>query len=201
MPGVMNVVAARRAVPCARGEREGWGPLPEEGEEIRRWWLLVSRGPEETVPKKGSKRRRAMKMRYGLSAVLMLFMAVQLARADEAAPAVGATPAPTASSAAAGPADASRKKIAKQLAECAGCPAASKKAEERASSAPDKIGAAQCDACKGYWAANANVKNGGLHYSKDCQSCARMEAAGRDGACDACQKMHDARKREKRDKN
>lgn len=195
MPGVMNVVAARRAVPCARGEREELGPLPEEGEEIRRWWLLVSRGLEENVSEKTSKRRRAMKMRYGLSAVLMLFMAVQPARADEAAPTGAATPP------AAEAADTTRKKIAKQLAECAGCEAASKKAGERAAQADDKIGAAQCEVCKGYWAANGNEKNGGFHFSKKCQQCARMEAAGRDGPCDTCQKAHSVKKKEKRDRN
>lgn len=94
-----------------------------------------------------------------------------------------------------------RKKIEKQLAECAGCQAASKKAQDRASGEPDKIGAAQCETCKGYWAANGNEKNGGLHFSKKCQQCARMEAAGRDGACDACQKTHAAKKKNKHDKN
>ncbi len=96
---------------------------------------------------------------------------------------------------------AGRKKIEKQLAECAGCQASSKKAQERAAAAEDKIGSAQCETCKGYWGANGNDKNGGLHFSKKCQQCVRMEAAGRDGACDACNKTHEAKKKEKRDKN
>lgn len=117
-------------------------------------------------------------------------------------PAPGASPGAAGPAAAAGPAMPEvRKKIARQLAECAGCQAASKKAEDRASEASDKIGAAQCEICQGYWAANGNDKNGGLHYSKKCQQCARMEAAGRDGACDACQKAHEPKRKSKRDKN
>lgn len=136
-------------------------------------------------------------------AVLTAVLFLSCARAGDPAPkpgptATAGTTAPAVPESAAGGA---RKKIEKQLAECAGCQAASKKAGERATAAEDKIGAAQCETCKGYWAANGNDKNGGLHFSKKCQQCARMEAAGRDGPCDTCQKAHDAKKKEKRDKN
>ncbi len=141
----------------------------------------------------GTKGRSKMKTRYWASVFLALFMAFPASYAEEAAPAGGATP--SAGPSATGPSDSGRKKVAKQLAECAGCQKAADKAKERAGEATDKIGAAQCETCQGYWAANGNDKNGGLHFSKKCQQCVRMEAAGRDGPCDACQKAHDAKKK------